>query len=326
MNWIIATLAVGLALAIGAVALSQSTRTANVEVRVWQKVDDDRALYISARPDGGSWRDLGTVPVAMDGVSASGAYRYGDLTLTVAHDAPLTPDVSAELRELRERNAELATQVERLRTENAELRARPTPTPVPSPSPTATPTPMATPEPASTPVVAQPPVVVDQPTEVPSPVHVPGGDGSPSGGTPVPSNGGGAPSRGTGGTPTPNPTASPSPTATVSPSATPSPTATPTATPTASPTATVSLIAQCQALGTWGPEIEYTRHGAYRISGVYVPWRDANGEWSVCGKRATRTELLPRGSSCTTTQGHCGIIQYDSSGTVCLRVLGCTHR
>ena len=48
-NWIIATLAAGLALAIGAVALSQNTRTANVEVRVWQKMDDDRALYVSAR-------------------------------------------------------------------------------------------------------------------------------------------------------------------------------------------------------------------------------------------------------------------------------------
>ena len=57
-NWIIATLAVGLVPAIGAVALSQNTRTANVEVRVWQKVDDDRALYVSARSGRGLGFDL----------------------------------------------------------------------------------------------------------------------------------------------------------------------------------------------------------------------------------------------------------------------------
>ena len=84
MNWIIAALAVGLALAIGAVALSQSARTANVEVRVWQKVDDDRALYISARPEGGSWATLGTIPLPLDdGHSSSGRFRYGDITVAV---------------------------------------------------------------------------------------------------------------------------------------------------------------------------------------------------------------------------------------------------
>ena len=84
MNWIIAALAVGLALAIGAVALSQNTRTANVEVRVWQKVDDDRALYISARPEGGSWATLGTTPLPLDdGHSSNGRFRYGDITVAV---------------------------------------------------------------------------------------------------------------------------------------------------------------------------------------------------------------------------------------------------
>ena len=84
MNWIIAALAVGLALAIGAVALSQSTRTANVEVRVWQDMDDDRALYISARPEGGSWGTLGTIPLPLDdGHSSNGRFRYGDITVAV---------------------------------------------------------------------------------------------------------------------------------------------------------------------------------------------------------------------------------------------------
>ena len=57
--------------------------TANVEVRVWQRISDARALYISARPEGGSWRTLGTIPIDMSGISGSRAYRYGDITVTV---------------------------------------------------------------------------------------------------------------------------------------------------------------------------------------------------------------------------------------------------
>ena len=71
----------GLALLAGANA--QSGNTANVEVRVWQRVSDANALYISARPEGGSWRTLGTIPIDMSGLSGSRAYRYGDITVTV---------------------------------------------------------------------------------------------------------------------------------------------------------------------------------------------------------------------------------------------------
>ena len=71
----------GIALLAGAGA--QSGATANVEVRVWQRVSDANALYISARPEGGSWRTLGTIPIDMDGLSGSRAYRYGDITVTV---------------------------------------------------------------------------------------------------------------------------------------------------------------------------------------------------------------------------------------------------
>ena len=71
----------GIALLAGADA--QSGATANVEVRVWQRVSDANALYISARPEGGSWRTLGTIPIDMDGLSGSRAYRYGDITVTV---------------------------------------------------------------------------------------------------------------------------------------------------------------------------------------------------------------------------------------------------
>ena len=81
---IIGALAVGLALAIGAIALSQSTRTANIEVRVWEDVNDPERNFISARPEGGSWSTLGTIPLPLtDGVSSSGRFRYGDITLAV---------------------------------------------------------------------------------------------------------------------------------------------------------------------------------------------------------------------------------------------------
>lgn len=59
-----------------------------VEARVWQAVANPARLYLSARPAGGSWRALGTVPLVMDGLSRSGAYRHGAVTLA-AGVAPL---------------------------------------------------------------------------------------------------------------------------------------------------------------------------------------------------------------------------------------------
>lgn len=67
-----------------AFAIAQSQRTANVEVRVWEDVNDPERNYISARPEGGSWSALGTIPLPLaDGVSSSGRFRYGDITLAV---------------------------------------------------------------------------------------------------------------------------------------------------------------------------------------------------------------------------------------------------
>ena len=81
-----------LALAVAVVALvavgvdAQSGATANVEVRVWQRVGDARSLYISARPEGGSWRTLGTIPLGRGEASAyrtgaDGRFRYSDITI-----------------------------------------------------------------------------------------------------------------------------------------------------------------------------------------------------------------------------------------------------
>ena len=73
-----------------AFAIAQGQRTANVEVRVWEDVNDPERNFISARPEGGSWSTLGTIRLPLtDGVSSSGRFRYGDITLAV----PL-PDAS----------------------------------------------------------------------------------------------------------------------------------------------------------------------------------------------------------------------------------------
>ena len=95
-GWIAGTLLATLvAVAIGAGTIAQeeppdptpepaTETTANVEVRVWQAVRDARNIYISARPEDGSWATLGTIPLPLDdGLSGSGRFRYGDITVAV---------------------------------------------------------------------------------------------------------------------------------------------------------------------------------------------------------------------------------------------------
>jgi len=102
---LVAVIAVG-----GAVAFAQSSRTANVEIRVWESTSDPTRNYISARPEGGSWSTLGTIPLGTGDASAyettsNGRFRYSDITLPV----PL-PEGSA-----------------------SQPRVTPTPTPTPTP-------------------------------------------------------------------------------------------------------------------------------------------------------------------------------------------------
>lgn len=73
------------------VVLARSGSTTDVDVRVWQSTSDAQALYISARPDGGSWRTLGTIPLGEGAASeyettANGRFRYSDITLAVPLD------------------------------------------------------------------------------------------------------------------------------------------------------------------------------------------------------------------------------------------------
>ena len=111
-NWIIAGLVAVIAVG-GAVAFAQSSRTANVEIRVWESTSDPTRNYISARPEGGSWSTLGTIPLGTGDASAyettsNGRFRYSDITLAVplpseqaaapaptATPTPTTADVSA---------------------------------------------------------------------------------------------------------------------------------------------------------------------------------------------------------------------------------------
>ena len=66
---------------------AEPPETANVEVRVWQRIADPLRIYVSARPEGGSWETLGTIPLPLDdGFSSSGSYRYGDITVETPHD------------------------------------------------------------------------------------------------------------------------------------------------------------------------------------------------------------------------------------------------
>ena len=75
------------------VAVPVGSGESDVEVRVWQNVNNARSIYISARPEGGSWATLGTIPLPLDdGHSSSGRFRYGDITVEVPVPLPPPPE------------------------------------------------------------------------------------------------------------------------------------------------------------------------------------------------------------------------------------------
>ena len=59
--------------------------TVTIELRVWQRVDNHENVWLSARPKGGRWDALGTIPLPRDGVVGGyggiSRHRYGDLTI-----------------------------------------------------------------------------------------------------------------------------------------------------------------------------------------------------------------------------------------------------
>ena len=58
------------------------------ELRIWQNVADPERLAYSARPVGGSWTALGTVPLSLDRLNSFGSYRFGEFSLATGPDAP----------------------------------------------------------------------------------------------------------------------------------------------------------------------------------------------------------------------------------------------
>lgn len=79
----VVVLAALLGVVVVAVGSAQAERMATVEVRVWQNVGDLEDIRISARPAGGSWRTLGTIPLPLDETTDSGTFAYGDIDLDV---------------------------------------------------------------------------------------------------------------------------------------------------------------------------------------------------------------------------------------------------
>ncbi|MYH41534.1 MAG: carboxypeptidase regulatory-like domain-containing protein, partial [Chloroflexi bacterium] len=65
---------------------------AELDVRIWQREGNLTSLFVSARPRGGAWEALGTIPVALDdGVTASGRLRYGNIEFDVPLGSGGTP-------------------------------------------------------------------------------------------------------------------------------------------------------------------------------------------------------------------------------------------
>ena len=117
---IIALLVVALGASIGYGVHAQGQRTANVEVRVWEDVNDASANYISARPEGGSWRTLGTIPLPLtDGVSSTGRFRYGDITVEVllpnAPSSIANPEYEDDVNDAKRHAAEIARLKQKIR-------------------------------------------------------------------------------------------------------------------------------------------------------------------------------------------------------------------
>ena len=57
--------------------------TAIIELRVWQHLDDETELWVSATAQGGAWDTLGTIPLLLDGreggFDAGSLYRFGNI-------------------------------------------------------------------------------------------------------------------------------------------------------------------------------------------------------------------------------------------------------
>ncbi len=92
-NWIIAGLAVALALSIAGGVVAQTQRTATVEVRIFENVRDPSVHYIASRPQGGAWTATERLSPFYDGFVQAGRYRYRDVFVNATLPQPLPPGI-----------------------------------------------------------------------------------------------------------------------------------------------------------------------------------------------------------------------------------------
>ena len=81
----IAVLAAGAAL-----ASAQTGGRIGLDVRVWRSADDHERIFVSARAEGGSWGDLGTLPVDFDHTTANARFDYSDFALVASASRAFT--------------------------------------------------------------------------------------------------------------------------------------------------------------------------------------------------------------------------------------------
>ncbi|MCY3646996.1 MAG: FxLYD domain-containing protein [Chloroflexi bacterium] len=91
-NAVIAALAVVLALSIAGV-VAQTQRTATVQVRIYEDIEDPTVHYISSRPHGGEWTESREVPPLNDGFVQAGKYRFVNVWVGATIPQPIPPAV-----------------------------------------------------------------------------------------------------------------------------------------------------------------------------------------------------------------------------------------
>ena len=69
---------------LGSAETEAGVSTVTVEMRLWQDVHNAENVWMSARPQGGAWRTLGTIPFPLDAGDGAATYRYRDLAIAGA--------------------------------------------------------------------------------------------------------------------------------------------------------------------------------------------------------------------------------------------------
>ena len=98
-NVIIAVLTVALGLSVAAGVVAQTQRTAEVQVRIFEQIEDPTIHYVASRPQGGHWTSTEPVPQLYDGFIQGGRWRYRDVFLKATVPQPVPTAI--ELFDLR---------------------------------------------------------------------------------------------------------------------------------------------------------------------------------------------------------------------------------